>query len=63
MYLSDRLDIKSKENLEPVRSILGFKKSNKGLIENRLVIYKNDGTYTADYVGLTKDYYARRLTP
>jgi len=59
--LFDRLDVKSEENQEPVRSVLGFAKYDKDISSSEIIIYNNDKTYTQDYIRLTADYYAKDL--
>ena len=53
--------IYSKETSPPVRYILGLQKQKSAYEENRLVIYENDGSYTREYIELTKDFHAIEL--
>ncbi len=59
LTLFDRLNIKSTENQEPVRSILGLTKIKRDIRISELVIYNDDKSYTQDYIRLTADYYAK----
>ncbi len=61
LFLFDRLNIQSKENLEPVRTILGFAKNKKDLKEDKIVIYRDNNGYTDEYIELTKNYHARDM--
>ncbi len=62
MYLIDRLDVKSKKDQAPVRSILELSKIKKEISAAELVIYNQDRTYTEDYIRLTENYYAKNMS-
>ena len=61
MFLFDRLNILSKQNQEPVRTILGFAKNKMDLKESLFIIYQDNGAHTDEYIELTKNYHARHM--
>lgn len=57
LYLSSQTTIYSKREKDPKRSILVFSATKQSVQQEVLVIYSNDGTYTAEFKSLMHDFY------
>jgi tRNA1Val (adenine37-N6)-methyltransferase len=60
-HLQKRLDIMSKADQVPIRSILGFGKKYTEPEQEQFVIYQDNGKYTQAYIDLTRMYYAMNM--
>jgi tRNA1(Val) A37 N6-methylase TrmN6 len=61
LTLHQQIDIYSKPN-RPSRVVVQFGKGPKKLLKSSVVIRQDDGTYTEEYIGLTRDFHAVDLT-
>lgn len=60
LNLSERCYVKTKEQDNPKRVLLSFKKGNCDYpASSTLIVQHTDGAYTDDYKALTKDFYLR----
>lgn len=62
LLLSAKKQVFGKRNGKPVRSILRFQRSNESQIDHsKITVREKDGSYTHEYVALTKEYHDRSL--
>lgn len=61
LSLHQQIDIYSKPN-RPSRVVLQFGKELKKILKSSVVIRQDDGNYTEEYIGLTRDFHAVDLT-
>ena len=61
LTLHQQIDIYSKPN-RPSRVVVQFGKEPKKLLKSSVVIRQDDGNYTEEYIGLTRDFHAVDLT-
>jgi tRNA1Val (adenine37-N6)-methyltransferase len=61
LILHQQVDIYSKTN-RPSRVVVQFGKEPKKLLKSSVVIRQDDGNYTEEYIGLTRDFHAVDLT-
>jgi tRNA1Val (adenine37-N6)-methyltransferase len=57
LYCSRRTEVKGKTNGKPIRVLLEFSRERQPMIESSISIREVDGSYTPDYITLTKDFY------
>lgn len=59
LYCTKMTEVFGKKSKPVERLLLQFETSEKELEKDSIVVYQEDGKYTADYVGLTKDFYLK----
>lgn len=57
LYLTKKTTFRPKVSKNIERVLLQFEKNSKPLTESTLIHYKEDGSWSADYISLTKDFH------